>query len=126
MSKFQRPKLKEARSPGSIVNSQHHDASLAGRHAAGSPGTVEKIISNAATAQPIKDYCVIRVLNVNAATQFLFIGAEADVPVGAPTIATGIAIPSNAYENFYIGKLEGNESIFIKASSNDIQVVVFE
>jgi len=119
------PKLKNARSPGSIANQQHHDKSLSERDIAGSPGTVNRIIANAATAQPIADLAIIRVINTTGVMQFLFIGPLADAPGGAPTIATGIAIPPNFYENFYIGKLEIG-SVHIKASDNGVQVVEFE
>lgn len=121
------PGLNRARSPGSLQNQQHHDKSLSERDIAGSPGTVDQIIADAATAQTIPDGCVIRVMNTTGAMQFLFIGKLSDVPGGAPTISTGIAIPPNFYENFYIGKLDGDaESVHIKASDNGVQVVVFE
>lgn len=118
--------LKNARSPGSITNAQHHDKSLSERDISGSPGTVEEIISNAATAQTVPDFAVIRVANTTGVTQFLFIGEEADVPGGVPTIANGMAIPPGFYENIYLGQLSSKKSIHIKASDNGVQVVVFE
>lgn len=120
------PGLPNARSPGSIQNNQHHDKSLSERDIAGSPGTVDRIISDSATLQDIPSKCVIRVLNTTGSTQFLFIGKEGDAPGGTPTISTGIAISPNFYENFYIGELADCASVHIKSSDNGVQVVVFE
>jgi len=119
-----------ASSPGSIANRQHHDPSLSEKDVAGSPGTPDQIISDANTGnsgngQHVENFAVIRVLNTNVAIQFLFIGKEGDVP-GAPAIGDSIAIAPNFYENFYLGQLEADESIFIKSSSDDVQVVVFK
>lgn len=115
-----------ARSPGSITNAQHHDPSMSERDIAGSPGTPDDIISDAATAQVVPKGAILRVMNTNAAVQYIFIGKQSDVPGGAPDISTGIAIAPNFYENFYLGERKDGESIFIKASSNDVQVVVYE
>ena len=120
------PKLKTARSPGSITNQQHHDKSMSERDIAGSPGTISKIIANSATLQSVPDLAVIRVMNTTTVMQFLFIGEELDAPGGAPSIATGIAIPPGFFENFYCGKLESKKSTFIKSSDNGLQIVEFE
>lgn len=117
--------INNARSPGSITNAQHHDNSLSERNIVGSPGTPDQIISDATNEQPVPDGSVIRVMNTTNMTQFLFIGKESDVPSGDPDIADGIAIAPNFYENFYIGKLVEDESIFIKTSDDDLQIVVF-
>ncbi len=115
-----------ARSPATVSNAQHHDKSMAERDISGSPGTPEEIIVASTTPQAVPNHSVLRVVNTNAAIQFLFIGKQADVPGGAPTITTGYAIPSNFYENIYLGELEGNESIFVKSSSDDVQVIVMD
>lgn len=115
-----------ARNPSTIANQQHHDKSNAERDISGSPGTVDRIISTSATLQFVENHRVLRVANTNAAWQYLFIGEEADAPGGAPDISNGIAIPPNFYENIYLGELESTNSIFIKSSSNDVQIVVME
>ena len=118
--------LKTSRSPGSITNAQHHDQSLSERDISGSPGTIGRIISNAATSQVVADYAVLRVANTTATTQYLFIGEVGDVPGAAPDITNGMAIPPNFYENIYLGRLKSCESIYIKASDNGVQVTEFE
>lgn len=115
-----------ARSPGSIANAQHHDPSMAERDLAGSPGTPDIIVSDAATKRVVPNGAIIRVVNTDSSMQFLFIGKDGDVPAGAPDITDGIAIPPNFYENFYLGERKDGESIFIKASDNAVQVIIFE
>lgn len=127
--KYQKtPNTKNMRSPGSIVNQQHHDKSLSERDVAGSPGTFgpNDIISNSATLQPVKDHAIIRVMNTTGTMQFLFIGDVDDAPAGPPDISTGIAIPPNFYENLYCGKLANGKSVHIKSSDNGVQVIDFE
>lgn len=116
-----------ARNPGAIANEQHDDKSLSQRSQNGTPGTYEQIISNAATAQVVPDLCVLRVANTSATTQFLFIGILADVPGAAPTIANGLALPPNSAQNVFLGApVNDQQSIYIKASDNGVQVAVFE
>lgn len=122
--------IDRARNPSAIINDQHDDKSLSARNQSGSPGTVSAIISNAATAQLIPAGCVIRVMNTDTANQFLAIGVgptNAAVPAGTPALADGIALAPGAYENFFIGHpLALTDCVWIKASSNNVQVVVFE
>lgn len=118
---------KSSRNPTAIANLEHDDKSLSSRNQSGTPGTYNSIISNAATAQVVPDYAVLRVCNTTGTVQYLFIGALADVPGGAPTIANGIAIPPNFTENVYLGKLEDPiQSIHIKASDNGVQIAICE
>jgi len=120
------PRLNRSRSTAVIQNQEHHDPSSSSRDITGSPGTPDVIISTAATKQPVPEGCVIRVANTNAATQFLFIGEDADAPAGAPVLADGMALPPNSSECFYVGKLASGKSPAIKASSNDVQITVME
>lgn len=118
---------KSSRNPTAIANLEHDDKSLSARNQSGTPGTYSQIISNAATAQKVPDYAVLRICNTSGSTQFLAIGASAEMPGGAPDISNGMAIPAGHCENVFLGKLEDDlQSIFIKASDNGVQVVVFE
>jgi len=121
------PRMNRSRSTAVMGNQEHHDPSSARKNASGSPGTIDNIISNAATEQVLPaSASIIRVANIDAATQFLFIGKTGDAPAGAPVLADGMALPAGHVENFFIGKLQDDESVFIKASSNNVQITVME
>lgn len=119
--------LKRSKNPSAIANDEHDDKSLSARNLSGSPGTANAIISTAATAQLVPAYGILRVMNTSATVQYLFIGIGADIPAGTPDITNGLAIAPNSYECFFLGTpLSMIESVWIKASANTVQVVVFE
>jgi len=116
--------IKNARSPGSIFNSQHHDPSSSERSMNGSAGTISVVIPDSTVETAIPPNSVIRVCNTTGATAFIYIGEEGTVP-GSIDALSSYAIPPNSAENFFCGiSRDPSKSIVIKASVIGVQVIV--
>lgn len=118
---------KESSSPGTIVNKQNHDRSGSQKTLEGTGGTIKEIIADSSVITPVEAGCVLRVVNTDAATQFLFVGLRSEAPGVAPTIANGIALPPDCKEHVFIGfTAAANEGTVIRSSSSNVQVTVLE
>ena len=114
---------KGARSPGSISNVQHHDASGACKELGGIPGTIKEIFNDTAE-HAIGAHCTIRVHNPGGVA-YIWIGDSGEAP-GTVDANTGFAIPAGAVELFHCGvPSAANKSVAFKCSSA-MQVVVTE
>ena len=113
-----------ARSPGSIANSQHHDPSRAERDISGSPATPLAIF-NDVVEHALHPNAVLRVFNTAATVGFVYVGpAPAPVTVDA---TNGLALTPQFYENLYCGVSDDPKiSIVVKASVATIQLVVMK
>lgn len=115
-----------ARNPSSIQNMQHHDPSASQRSITGSPGTMETVIATSTTETPLHDDALLRVVNTDAATQFIYIG-ENPAPVTVDA-SNSMALPPGHVECFYCGVADPDEvkSIVVKTSHANVQVVIME
>ena len=119
--------IKNASSPGTIANTEHHDKSGSQKNLNGTPGTVKEIIADSTAITPVDPGCVVRVTNTTGSTQFLFVGLNSEAPAGVPTIADSLALPPNHTEHLYIGlTVAPNEGTVLKSSSSSVQLIVME
>lgn len=116
---------RNARSPGSIDNAQHHDVTGAQKNIDGLPGTWHRILADSTNLEAVWDFAMIIVTNTDTVAQFIWIGREDQVPVGAIDITNGLALPAGNSTPIHLGAsdLDG-KSIAIKTSSALVQVVV--
>lgn len=112
-----------ARSPGSIVNAQFHDASGAEKNLDGSPGVIGSIPTSTATT-PVKDYVMARVTNTTGSTEFFWAGRIDNAP-GTPDATNSFALPAGHVELFHLGASDDDKlSMAVKASAAGVQIVI--
>lgn len=117
---------KNARSPGSIQNAQHHDPSGAERSLNGTPATINKVIATSTTKEPLEPYAILWVVNRNTATQYIFVGKDEDVPVTVDA-SNGMALPPNYGILLHCGESNDNkQSIAVKSSHSDVHITILE
>lgn len=116
-----------ARSPGSIVNEQHHDDTAAQRSGNGMIASMDRIIATSTTKTAIQDNQPLKISNTSASWQYVFVGKDVDCPAGTPDITNGMGIAPNTSELWFPGKSDDDQqSIVVKTSAATVQVVVLK
>ena len=117
---------KNASSPASITNSQHHDPSGSQKGANGIPGTIKQVVATSTTATPLEAYALVWAVNRNAAAQYIFSGKNSDVPVTVDA-TNGMAIPAGEGLLIHCGASDDDlQSMAIKTSHADVHLTVLE
>lgn len=112
----------QARSPGSIVNAQHHDLTGSQKSMNGSPATLNAIIADSTVLTSLEDFEILRVVNTTGATAFFWHGRRDQDP-GALTAANAFALPAGHVEVFLCGATDDvMQSMACKASVSGVQV----
>lgn len=127
MSSQQTNLRKAARNPSSIANDQHNDAAGVSRSTNGEIIAIDLIISDASVTAgvDVPERGSLRVCNTSGSVQFLWIGDQDLVPVGAPTIANGVALPPNHVAMLFTGNASSDQkSLKLKTSSALVQVAI--
>ena len=113
---------KNARSPGSIHNAEHHDPTGSSKGIDGTPLNIEDIITPT-TEEPIENCAIVRVYNADAGVQYIWSGQITAAP-GTVDATTGIALAPGSSEVCYLGFSDDDqESLGIKTSDAAVQVV---
>lgn len=127
MSSQQTNLRRAARNPSSIANDQNNDDSGVSRSTNGEIIAVESIVADSSLAAgvDVPERGSLRVCNTSGSTQFLWVGDHDLVPVGAPTITNGIALPPNHATMLFTGRPSSDKkSIRVKSSSALVQIVI--
>ena len=127
MSNQQTNLRKASRNPSSIANDQHNDASGVIRSTNGEIIAVDLIVpdSSLPAGVDVPERGTLRVCNTSSSTQFLWIGDHDAVPVSAPTIANGLALPPNHVAMLFTGLASNDQkSLRIKSSNAAVQVAI--
>jgi hypothetical protein len=111
-----------ARSPSSITNMEHNDASAAKKVLTGTGVAFEKIFPTSTDKNAVGPAAVLRIANTTASVQFVFIGKESEMPAGTPDATTGLAVMPNSVEMFYGDVPEDSDEIVVKASDAGVQI----
>ena len=121
---------KHARSPGSIINAEHHDPTGAGKGTQGYLGTIKLDIAGNpciftdTVVHAVDNYAILKVANTTGAFTYLWIGDFGDEPA-TPGITNAFAIPPNSTELIFVGASDIASKAF-KSSSAALQVIVIE
>jgi hypothetical protein len=127
MSSQQTNLRKASRNPSSIANDQNNDASGVSRSTNGEIIAVESFVADSSLAAgvDVPERGSLRVCNTSGSIQFLWVGDHDQVPGAAPTIANGLALPSNHVAMLFTGVPSSDQkSLKIKSSSAQVQVVI--
>jgi hypothetical protein len=116
-----------AKNPATIANDEHSDACHAARDMEGHSAAIKEIVTTSTTKKPVADFALLRVVNTNAAVQFIYIGKDSAAPAGAPDITNGLALPPNESIMLYCPATDDiKDSIVVKTSHATVQVIIME
>lgn len=115
-----------ARSPGSIVNAQHHDATGSEKDISGSPIAIKKVIADSTVVTPVDDFAIVRYMNRNSTPEYLWVGPINQVPATV-NATNGIALTPLFHEVAYLPASKDSKiSIALKSSSSQVHIVIME
>lgn len=117
---------KNSRSPGSITNMEHHDATGAQKNIDGTPSTIKSVIADSTVSTPLCSFSMVRVCNTDTVPQFIWFGKEGDEPVSLD-VTNSFALPAGYCDIFHIGASnDEKKSIVVQSSDSKVQVIVIE
>lgn len=118
---------KNARSPGSITNAQHHDPSGAEKSLNGIPATIKQVVATSTTKTPLEQFALLWVVNRDlAAVQYIFVGKDSDVPATVDA-TNGMAIPPGEGLLLHCGASDDDmQSMAVKTSNALVHVTILE
>ena len=118
--------MKNARSPGSIVNAEHHDPSGAARSTEGVPATIKEVVATSTTKKTIEPYALLWVVNGHASIQYIYVGKDSSVPATVDA-SNGMALPAGQGILLHCGASDDDkESMAVKTSNAAVHVTVLE
>lgn len=118
--------LKNARSPGSIVNAEHHDPSGSQKSANGIPATIKTIVADSSVKTSLEPFAMLWVVNRDTSVHYIFVGKDNVVP-SPVTASNGMAIPPGAGVLLNCGVSEDDmQSMAMKTDSSQIHVTILE
>lgn len=118
--------FKNARSPGSIVNAQHHDPSGSEKSANGVPATIKQVIADSTVETPLENFAMLWVVNRDTVPHFVFVGKHADVP-GTVSASNGMCIPAGDGVLLNCGASSDDmQSMAVKSDSSQLHITILE
>lgn len=117
---------KNARSPGSISNAQHHDPSGAEKSLNGIPATIQQVVATSTTKTPLEQFALLWVVNRDTAVQYIFVGKDSDVPLTV-SATNGMALPAGEGVLLHCGASDDDlQSMAVKSSNALVHVTILQ
>lgn len=114
------------RSPGSIQNDQHHDATATQRGSDGKIGAIERVIADSTVKTAIQDNQPLWVVNRDTVVHYLFVGKDSETP-GTVDDTNGMALPAGEGFLIFSDKSDDDQqSIVVKTDSSQVHITVLK
>lgn len=117
---------KNARSPGSIVNAEHHDPSGSSKSANGVPATIKQVVADSSVETPLENFAMLWVVNRDTSPHYIFVGKHSDVPATV-SASNGMCIPAGAGIQLNCGASSDDmQSMAVKSDSSQLHLTILE